>query len=823
MFKEMPISGKETEVTPNAQKQSAASGKLARERLKAEREECVKSIVQAMNVSTKEADKMLSDAMARLDISPKLYCKYAFYNVPEAMQETMLEKVKAAEERRLEKARALRERRERYEAEIADNTGWGIDKVKEEIQSAKDRLGVTIDEYFENQYYFMTAEQQEECHSLMREEKKKQKKLEESKQADARAKVLASISQQTGRTKAAHNKELTNVQNIVDISPELYLAYRVFEMNTEEQPTWAAEAVRIEKQKNARLQRSRQALIDRAAMYMGVSVDEAERQLSDITKVYKLTFAEAVKCHFYSLPESEKKATANAILKERAETTRGYGKKHTQDLAEDLKCSEKTAIAIHTEAKNRLGVSSYLYNLYRFQDVPVSEQAEWYRKVLIEEEEKKESADQARTGRIERVAVRSGWSYVEAEQAMVDAWNRSEISFSEYLQNDFYLLSPEEQDEIHKELVLEREKLQALERETCIEAIMEDKGCSAEEAEEMLADAERRLKITPQIYRRYLFFKVPVSEQRRRYQEVKEQLSDRTQIQIDDYESYLAKIIEASGWTKEETLKRVRRAKENCGASWKDFYAFKFWNLTDEEQKEYFTTEVSQAVTKKYYDLRSRDIFVNKEVYLEKFKDTLGRNWVVSNRVTEAEFAEAFKNDKKVMYKPSNNGNSGGGIEIFDLTNGYKEAYEQIAKLPRGIVEGYLIQHEELNRLYPYSVNTIRVATICHDGEVEIPYAILRIGANKSCVDNFTTGGMVADVDLETGRARTDAVNVHGELFELVRRAGRNVNGYIGWDLAISVNGPTLIEGNVDPGNRLLQMPHIPAKKGMAHIMRKYL
>ena len=316
-------------------------------------------------------------------------------------------------------------------------------------------------------------------------------------------------------------------------------------------------------------------------------------------------------------------------------------------------------------------------------------------------------------------------------------------------------------------------------------------------------------------------------------------------IQIDDYESYLNKIINATGWTKETALENVRRAKANCGASWKDFYAFKLWDRTEEQQREFFTTEVSQAVTKKYYDLRSRDIFVNKEYYLEKFKDYLGRNWVVSNNVTEEEFAEAFKNDVKVMYKPSNNGNSGGGIEVFDVSNGCKEAYEQISKLPRGIVEGFLIQHADLSKLYPHSVNTIRVATICHDGKVEIPYAILRMGAYGSCVDNFTTGGMVADVDLETGKTRTHAVDVHGKVFELhpdtqvpikgyqipcwheglemVRKAGSQVNGYIGWDLAIGVNGPTLIEGNVDPGNRLLQMPHIPERKGMAHIMRKFL
>jgi len=808
-------------------------------------EDFISCIIQAMNVSCEEAEAMLKDAEERLGISSELYCKYSFFDVPVSMQEAMFEKVKLAEQRQTEKANEQREKKERYEAEIARNTGWDADKVREELQNAEKRLGVTLEEYFENEYYRMTAEEQEECHNRLQEEREEQRKLQQEKKAEARAKAISSIALQTGRSKRDIDRALTEVQTIFDITPEQYRDYRVFDVDQEELQTWVPEVIRLDNQKNARLLRIRKGRIERAAMHLGVSEEEAEAVLSEITKEYKLTFEESVKHRFYSLPEEEKEEAAKEILDTRAETSRGYGRKYLNDLATDLNCSTGKADAIFKEARGRLGVSSYLYTLYRFQDIPLTKQAEWYRKVLVEEEDRKERMNQAVESRIERVAMRAGWSHAEAEQAMADAFERSEISYAEYLQNDFYLLSAEEQDEIHQELEQEREELQAQERKECIDAIVENKGCSAEEAEAMLADAERRLKITPQAYRRYLFFDIPVSAQWERYQEIKGQLSDRTQVQIDDNESYLAKIIDATGWTKEETLKNVRRAKEISGASWKDFYAFKFWDIDEEQQTDYFTTEVSKAVGKKYDELRSRDIFVNKEVFLERFKEYLGRGWLVSNKVTEEEFAEEFKNTKKVLYKPSNNGNSGSGIEVFDLTDGCEEAYNRISTLPRGIVEGYLVQHEEMNRLYPYSVNTIRVASICHDGKVEIPYAILRVGANKSFVDNFTTGGMVADMDLETGKARTDAVDVHGKCFELhpdtqvpikgfevpyfkeglemVRRAGRDVNGYIGWDVAITEEGPVLIEGNVDPGNRLLQMPHIPEKRGMAHVMRQFL
>lgn len=811
-----------------------------------ERDECMGRMIQAINMSREKAEDMPEYVRKYLGISPiLLYSRYDFDNVPENKREEMLEKIRAAEQRKREKAKEREERVAGYEAAIAHATSWDTDKVRREMQDARERLGVSPEEYFEKEYYRMTADEQRTCHEQLLREKKEQRRALEERQERERNDAIDAISKQTGESKRDVVKALTAALALLEITPGQYREYRVFDLAEEARQDWCAEIHRLEAQKNARYHRIRKALIGRAALHLGVSEAEAEETLDAIEETYKIAFKDAVSEKFYSLPEKEKKAAAENILKEQEKTARKNRKKHIRELKVDLNCTEQEAEERLAEAESRLGVSADIYTRYRFQDTPAEKLAQRYREVLVEEEERLERREEARESRIERLSIRAGWSHAQAEQAMIDAWNRSRISFLEYLHNDFHLLSAEQQDEMHHKLEQEKKEAQAQERKACIDAIMENRNCSAEDAEAILADAERRLKIKPQTYRRYLFFDIPEAEQLERYQEIQGQLSDRSQSQVDDYESYLPKIIEATGWTKKEALDRVHRAKENCGASWKDFYAFKFWNLDEEQQKEFFTSGYSKQLTKKYDELRSRDIFVNKEVFLEKFKDYLGRGWVVSNKVSKEEFAEAFKGTRKVMYKPSNNGNSGSGIEVFELSEGCEEAYKRISKLPRGIVEGYLVQHEAINRLYPYSVNTIRVATICHNGSVEIAYAIFRIGANKSCVDNFTTGGMVADMDLETGKARTDAVNVHGERFELhpdtqvaikgfeipyfkeglemVRRAGRNVNGYIGWDVAITENGPVLIEGNIDPGNRLLQMPHIPEKKGMAYVMRKYL
>ncbi|MBR5020959.1 MAG: hypothetical protein IKY17_04955, partial [Oscillospiraceae bacterium] len=51
----------------------------------------------------------------------------------------------------------------------------------------------------------------------------------------------------------------------------------------------------------------------------------------------------------------------------------------------------------------------------------------------------------------------------------------------------------------------------------------------------------------------------------------------------------------------------------------------------------------------------------------------------------------------------------------------------------------------------------------------------------------------------------------------------RKVEGYIGWDIAISENGPMLLEVNDRPGSDGLQTAPAQAKMGMKFLMEKYM
>lgn len=147
------------------------------------------------------------------------------------------------------------------------------------------------------------------------------------------------------------------------------------------------------------------------------------------------------------------------------------------------------------------------------------------------------------------------------------------------------------------------------------------------------------------------------------------------------------------------------------------------------------------------------------------------------------------------------------------------------------VAEELIKQHPIMSELHPESVNTIRILTI----NGTIVGATLRIGAGGSRVDNASSGGCFATIDLESGIVTTCGHDFQGnkylahpttgvyipgfqipfwvELCDLVGKAvALEINTpIIGWDVAISEDGPVLVEGNVGPGIRLMQ---VADKKG---------
>lgn len=137
------------------------------------------------------------------------------------------------------------------------------------------------------------------------------------------------------------------------------------------------------------------------------------------------------------------------------------------------------------------------------------------------------------------------------------------------------------------------------------------------------------------------------------------------------------------------------------------------------------------------------------------------------------------------------------------------------------LVQELVRQDDRYAAIAPASVNTIRCITLrSRSGAVDIGCASWRMGNGKSVVDNASSGGMFCGVDPKTGRILGPALDFSGALHEVHPMSGYLFRGSevpdigdifetakaghrvldtamaIGWDVAMTPDGPTIIEGN---------------------------
>lgn len=244
-----------------------------------------------------------------------------------------------------------------------------------------------------------------------------------------------------------------------------------------------------------------------------------------------------------------------------------------------------------------------------------------------------------------------------------------------------------------------------------------------------------------------------------------------------------------------------------------------------------------------------RDSIDNKNEFAKMFKKYFKRE-IIDGRVATYEEFEKFINDKDACFAKPEFGDSGRGVEKlykkdFDTIKGM---YDYIMSKGNCIIEECIVQHEEMSRLYPDAVNCMRVVTDLLDDEVYVAYVVLKCGSGGGYCDNSGQGGLISAVDKETGIAEgiatDDLIQHHYEkhpdtgvkfdgfkipLYEdainMCKDAAKVVPEirHIGWDVAISNDGPLLIEGNNYPGTDLCQLYYnTPDGIGLMPFYRKY-
>lgn len=208
-------------------------------------------------------------------------------------------------------------------------------------------------------------------------------------------------------------------------------------------------------------------------------------------------------------------------------------------------------------------------------------------------------------------------------------------------------------------------------------------------------------------------------------------------------------------------------------------------------------------------------------------------------------FESIYKNKAKYVLKPLQGGKGqgiyfikvdAGDIYIQDVKYSIEEFKAFLNTLDKYGLFEFVNQHFSLSNIYAESANTIRLITL-QDTETKEPYifaATLRIGWDGSKpFDNFSQGGLISSIDIETGVASAwkrkdkqgfiEEGEVHPDTGVIIKGFAiphwnlikRDILkylekypylNYVGWDILVTDEGFTIIEGNHNPDLDLTQL-----------------
>ena len=282
------------------------------------------------------------------------------------------------------------------------------------------------------------------------------------------------------------------------------------------------------------------------------------------------------------------------------------------------------------------------------------------------------------------------------------------------------------------------------------------------------------------------------------------------------------------------------------GTSFTEYQALNFLNRTRKNRKTFVTVAWLLEQIKKFNPERFREVFHDKCQFNRKFKDYLGRDFLeVTEGTTDEELRSFLSKQESVVIKGAH-GCSGKEVMVLnDLTN-LEASVGIIRSGSYNLIEQKIINISTLAALNPTSLNTCRIVTCHGEGYFKVLFACLRIGSKGALIDNATQGGTAAKIDLETGVISS---LFKGNAFRVIENSqiGRNEKGLqipywketlsmlkeacklvpeihlVGWDVAITPTGPTLIEGNESFDSALLQYWQTAEEEGIKKQFREAL
>ena len=277
------------------------------------------------------------------------------------------------------------------------------------------------------------------------------------------------------------------------------------------------------------------------------------------------------------------------------------------------------------------------------------------------------------------------------------------------------------------------------------------------------------------------------------------------------------------GYVKRDMIKNFIK----YGIGYTDYLKGDYINLTEEQKKTFVTTKSFYKMLKYLNDDDYISVMRDKILFNKVFRDYIKRDFLDLRVASDEEIKKFLKVKKYVFAKPPKDfgGHRIEKIKVSDIKDASIFHVELLNK-KLYLLEEEIVQHPELDKLNPYAVNSFRIVTLVKDNKAYILANALRINIDDAIAIGCSDAYMRLNEDGKIcSRVVDDVANVYTEhtiakikfdtvtvpyvkeAFDMALKAALEVPEvrYVGWDIAITKDGPVIMEGNEYPSYGLVQ------------------
>lgn len=319
-----------------------------------------------------------------------------------------------------------------------------------------------------------------------------------------------------------------------------------------------------------------------------------------------------------------------------------------------------------------------------------------------------------------------------------------------------------------------------------------------------------------------------------------------------EMDSIIAKYKTPEEMEDKKYMRKLRRDMIRCLFKYGSYYSEYFLFGYEGKDEAYRSSFITEGIRMSFYPRmnldKNTDMLENKYRTYKKFKDMFKRE-VIRIRKNQKPTPENLKvleefaqRNESYVVKPAYAA-FGKSVrkEQISMYESVEAAYKFYSR--NGVVIEELIQQgDEMSRIHSNSVNTLRIPTVIIRDEkgkqqVKLFHPSLRVGQGSSFIDNFSSGGLSALIDPDTGVIYTDGADKKGHRFKfhpdsgvqfkgfqipeweevlaMVKEAAMVVpdNHYCGWDLAYGKQGWCMVEANCHAQMGAMQMVTLEGRK----------